>query len=550
MRHVYTRTTTTTTFSYIKDNCFGLFFIVLGVFARVWLYLQGNGLSMDEYYLAASTYHSSFKDILNGNLPYGQAVPLGFILSVKLLSLLFDSSEYVLRFIPFVSGILLLFFSYSFIKREFGIKIAGIFLFFLSISDPLLYYAVQLKQYQVEALISLTCLNFYCLNRKTIMAGNIPFKAVPIVFISILFSNPTIFVLCGIFLTIFYEQSKNNSLLLFLKNNCIKFFIVILGCLVYYYFYLSQINSIASNFMHSSWDIYYLPKQLALSEKIPLYFQYYAIPLIGNYFTVISPIAGINAIFFIGCFCGGCFFLFSEKKHISIAIIITLCILLFFHIIRFYPMGYPLDKDQPFYVVGIRLLLYFIPISLIPVSFCLGKLLQLQQRRLFAIFVFFIMAIFAIYSNEWRLDKGIKNYEASQLIKDMNRFNNKNSIIFMNKGAEAAYLYHQYRNKESREYYILDDTSLPIPAGINGDKKEVLPIIKNMDSIPIIFNIALNMRKEHLIFFFVHSDSLAKMQAKNILKFVQINFPEKWRLARSRSNDAVVIFVDLKYLYR
>jgi len=537
--------------TWIKDNYFGLFFIMLGVFARAWLYLYNYGLSMDEYYLAASIYHSSFKDILNGNLPYGQAVPLGFILSVKLLSLLFGSSEYVLRFIPFVSGIFCLFFSYSFIKREFGIKTACIFSFFLSISDPLLYYTVQFKQYQMEAFISLIYLNFYCLNRKTIMAGNIPFKSVPIIFVSILFGNPTIFVLCGIFLTIFYEQSKNNSLLPFLKNNCIKFFIVILGCLAYYYFCLSKTNSINSGFMHSFWDKYYLPEQLAFSEKIPLYLQYYAIPLIGNYFTVISPIAGINALFFTGCFCGGCFFLFSEKKHIFIAIITTLCILLFFHITKFYPMGYPLDKnDDTVYVVGIRLLLYFIPIALIPVSFCLEKLLQLQQRRSFAIFVFFVMAIFAIYSNEQRLDKGINNYEASQPIKNMNRFNDRNSIIFMNKGAEAAYLYHQYKNKESRKYYILDDTSLPIPAGINGDKKEVLPVFENMDSIPIIFNIALNMRKEYLIFFFVHSDSSSTRQAKNILKFVQINFPKKWNLVRSSSNNSVVIFVDLKHLYQ
>ena len=539
--------------SWLKANYFGLFFILLGIFARTWLYLQGYGLSRDEYYLAASIYHSSFRDILNGIFPFGQAPPLGFILSVKLLGLLFGSSEYVLRFIPFVSGILLLLFSYLFIKREFGIKTASIFSFFLSISYPLLYYTVLFKQYQVEALISLIYLNFYCLNRKTLMAGNIPFKSVPIILISILFGNPTIFVLCGIFLTIFYEQSKNNNLLPFLKNNYIKFFIIILGCLVYYYFYLSQINNINSGFQHSAWDMYYLPEQLAFSEKIPLYFKYYAVPLIGNYFTDISPITEINAIFFIGCFCGGCFFLFLEKKHISIAIIITLCILLFFHVMRFYPMGYPLDRDKTYYIVGIRSLLYFIPISLIPVSFCLEKLLQLQKHSLIAIFVFFIMAIFAIYSNERRLDKGIYSYEAGQLVEYMNKFDDENSIVFLNKGAEAAYLYHQHRNKESREYYVLDDESQLLPAGIDRDKKEVLPIIKNTDSISVIFDIALNKRKDYLIFLFVHYDETVASKAKSILKFIQLNFPEKaekWRLVRSRPNNAVVILVDLRYLYQ
>jgi len=536
----------------MKAHYFGFFFIVLGIFARIWLYLQNGELLMDEAYLAASIYHSSFKDILSGNLPYGQTAPLGFILSVKLLSQLFGPSEYVLRFIPFVSGILLLFLAYSFVKREFNIKTAGIFLFFLSISDPLLFYTVQFKQYQTEALISLIYLNFYCLKRQTIMAGNMPFKLVPMSLILVLFGNTPIFVLCGIFLAILYEQRKNNNLLLFLKNNCVKILIVALSCIAYYYFYLSQINAVKSGFMHSFWDRYYIGNEWSIFEKIPLYFKHYVIPLIGQYFTVISPIEGVNALLFTGCFCGGCYFLFHKKNHIFIAIITTICILLFFHITRFYPIGYPLSKNEmDIYVVGIRLFLYFIPISLIPVSFFLEK--SLQQRYV-AIFAFCIMAVFAIYSNEWRFDKGIVGYEVGHIVKEMNKFNNGNSLIFMNKGAEAAYLYRQHGNKESREYYILEDESLPMPAGINGDKKEVLTV-KNIDSVSEIFNIALNKQKEYLIFLFVRSDSIATRQAKEILKLVQINFPEKWRLTYSPrsgnviSDNAIAIFVDLRHLY-
>lgn len=528
-----------------KADCFCLFFIALGVFTRVWLYVAQSGLFLDEAYLATSIYHSSFKDVLTGSLPYGQVAPLGFILSVKLLALVFGDSEYVLRFIPFVSGILLLPVAYIFAKREFGAKFACIFLFFLCISDSLLFFTFQFKQYSSEAFIAMLYLCLFSLFRNKIkLSGNIPWFFIVLAPILTLFGNSPIFVLCGIFFTILYEQNKN--ILLFLRKNCIKFFAIVLACLAYYILYLSQINAVNNNLMDNLWNPYYLPKEFS---KIPAYLQGYVLPLIGNYFTVITSSIYINTLFFTVCFCIGNFFLLRDKKHIFAAITVTLCILLFLYIVRLYPLGIPLDKGtRRFYAVGIRLLIYFIPLSLIPISLCLEKLWNFFLAKKLAkynlavsLFAFCAIAGFAVYINGKGIIKGVGFYEEKSIIEKMNYFQSENSIIFMNKGAEPVYLYDQNRNKESREYYILDD-ALPQLTGIA--KKEIFAI-KDVDSISQIFNLANNAQKEFLIFFFIATDNWTMWQSQMIFKFLQENYPQKF-LNFDSGYGAVGVFVDLK----
>jgi 4-amino-4-deoxy-L-arabinose transferase-like glycosyltransferase len=87
--------------------------------------------------------------------------PLGFLLSVKVLSFCFGYSEYSLRIIPLLAGILIFPIAYSFAVREFDKKFACVFLFFLATSTPLLFYSIQFKHYATETLVSLVYLDSF-----------------------------------------------------------------------------------------------------------------------------------------------------------------------------------------------------------------------------------------------------------------------------------------------------------------------------------------------------------------------------------------------------
>ncbi|GHV14695.1 hypothetical protein AGMMS49938_11300 [Fibrobacterales bacterium] len=83
------------------------FLVALGVFARLYLYINHKEMWGDEFALAAAIYKNNFVDILIGNLIYNQSAPLIFLLLTKLLSVPFGTSELVLYFFPFISSLFL-----------------------------------------------------------------------------------------------------------------------------------------------------------------------------------------------------------------------------------------------------------------------------------------------------------------------------------------------------------------------------------------------------------------------------------------------------------
>jgi hypothetical protein len=104
--------------------------MALAITTRIAIYVHNPNFWIDEALLAQSAFATSLKEILQANLPGNQAAPLGFVLSFKALSFCFGYSEYVLRIIPLLAGILIFPIAYSFAIREFDKKFACIFIFF------------------------------------------------------------------------------------------------------------------------------------------------------------------------------------------------------------------------------------------------------------------------------------------------------------------------------------------------------------------------------------------------------------------------------------
>ncbi|MDR2999733.1 MAG: hypothetical protein LBU89_00595 [Fibromonadaceae bacterium] len=125
--------------------CTGLckFFLLLGIFSRIFIYASGTDLWLEEALL-----WEKFKPLIGS----------------------FNISEYALRLFPLLTGIATLCLAYAFALREFDIRFSCIFLFLLVSSDPLLFYSVNFSLYGMEAFLIVLCLCVWSFSeRKTAM---------------------------------------------------------------------------------------------------------------------------------------------------------------------------------------------------------------------------------------------------------------------------------------------------------------------------------------------------------------------------------------------
>ncbi len=131
------------------------FFIVLGIFLRLYRYLSNSSLWVDEAKLALNIVNSSFFDLLGPLINPPQFAPVGFVLSTKFLTVVFFENELTLRLIPLISAILSIFLFFSICKKLLDQKSLLIAVSFFSISEYLIQYSSEFKQYSSDVFFSL-----------------------------------------------------------------------------------------------------------------------------------------------------------------------------------------------------------------------------------------------------------------------------------------------------------------------------------------------------------------------------------------------------------
>ena len=95
---------------------------------------------------------------LTSPLDYNQGAPIGFLLLVKASTELFGRSEYALRLVPFIFGIVSVLLFYR-VARDFIVPSAvplAVALF--AILPPLVYYSSEVKQYSGDVMATLLLL--------------------------------------------------------------------------------------------------------------------------------------------------------------------------------------------------------------------------------------------------------------------------------------------------------------------------------------------------------------------------------------------------------
>jgi hypothetical protein len=129
--------------------------VLIGVVLRLWAYLAGTALYLDEILLSHSILNLPLADLLTRPLPIDQVAPLGLLLVERCAVTIFGHNEFALRLFPFVCAILSLILFRWLAERTLTGAGPAVALFVFAIGFPFIRYAVVVKQYELDVLAAI-----------------------------------------------------------------------------------------------------------------------------------------------------------------------------------------------------------------------------------------------------------------------------------------------------------------------------------------------------------------------------------------------------------
>jgi uncharacterized membrane protein len=188
-----------------------LLIIFMGLVLRVRFFLTGRSLWLDEAMLALNILHRSFGGIFQQPMEYGQSSPIGYVISVKAITLIFGDSEYALRLYSLIAGCLALILITIVSRNALGKAGSLIVLVLFAFNPELIYYTSETKQYISDVITTLMLI--WLLQRQiSIQATNKDFVLFGVAGAVILwFSHPIVFVAAGVGITLFLHYWMNKD---------------------------------------------------------------------------------------------------------------------------------------------------------------------------------------------------------------------------------------------------------------------------------------------------------------------------------------------------
>jgi hypothetical protein len=128
--------------------------VVIGLAFRLARYFAHNSLWHDESTLALNLVGKTFGGLLKP-LDYGQGAPVGFLMLEKVCVTWFGTSEYALRLVPQLAGLISVPLFYRVARRVLGCGGTLVALAIFAGSDSLVQYSAEVKQYSLDVAVGL-----------------------------------------------------------------------------------------------------------------------------------------------------------------------------------------------------------------------------------------------------------------------------------------------------------------------------------------------------------------------------------------------------------
>lgn len=130
---------------------------ILGILLRLAIFAENRPFWTDEAQLALNLIDRSYGGLME-RLDYCQAAPLGFLFMEKVMLIAFGESEYVLRMIPLLAGVLSQILFWQLANRVLPDRAVPLAVGLFALSEPLLRYSSELKPYSLDVLVNVSLL--------------------------------------------------------------------------------------------------------------------------------------------------------------------------------------------------------------------------------------------------------------------------------------------------------------------------------------------------------------------------------------------------------
>ncbi|PYX42207.1 MAG: hypothetical protein DMG81_02065 [Acidobacteria bacterium] len=183
--------------------------MALGIGLRVAQYLNNRSLWGDEIAVALNLRLRTFSGLFHP-LSYDQTMPFGLLLLLKAMGSVFGYSEWALRLPLLLGGCALTVLAWFLYHRIFEQRVVLLFAALLAISEPLIYYSGEVKQYGLDALVTLLVLWAAITTLRSENSRGWP-RLIVTGMAALLFSQPVIFILAAIGGAAVYDRRFRSS---------------------------------------------------------------------------------------------------------------------------------------------------------------------------------------------------------------------------------------------------------------------------------------------------------------------------------------------------
>lgn len=271
--------------------CIVCLFIV--ICASLHSLLSDRSLWFDEAALAYSLITRSVGDLVSEVYDYQQSAPILYSYMVKLITLIFGTSETALRSFSFISYLGALVCMYVLSSRILKIRYSLLPTTMFAIMPIMVLYAAELKPYMTECLVVLlTLIVYYCYNELKLNK----YWAMVAYVIFIWFSNPACFFI-GAILSFEFVEGVRLKRYDRLKFSLIAGIAVVISFVSYFFFWLKPVSE--STYMIDFWSAYKYPLiPTSIEDLIQLeYLTQFMMQQFGRFYFFIFVLIIISIVY-------------------------------------------------------------------------------------------------------------------------------------------------------------------------------------------------------------------------------------------------------------
>jgi hypothetical protein len=405
----------------------GLIWLLLaaGIFLRLRQYAANRSLWNDEATLAINLITRSFSGLispLEGKL----VVPFGFLMSERLAVEFFGPSEYALRLLPLLAGILAMVLFYKVMMKFADGAAVPLGLAIFAVSGPLVYFSSEVKQYSFDVLaaVLILLLAFRLAQIRSLSWSQI-FLFGSGGALAVWFSHPAVFLLAGAALVLVLDACRRKQIPLRLV---LIFGIWFLSFLTCYFFSQLYLSGKTQAYLNEFWQEGFMP--LAPTFKSV---QWY----VRTFFhTFDNPGGMAPAKLAALVFCAGAVNFVSKKKTVALGLLLMPIILaLAASALRIYPFS-----D--------RLILFIVPSLIVVVAegaVVIKSFLDHYHRFLGGIFIVLLLAAPVVTALSYAV-KPMSREEIRPVIGYLKARMQPDDTVYVYDGALRAFKYYSVRD--------------------------------------------------------------------------------------------------------